>query len=312
MSKKAIVTGGAGFIGSHITDLLLENGYDVSVIDDLSSGNKKNLSPQAKLYVEDIRSEISRKIILDTKPDVFVHCAAQMSVRVSMDDPIMDTSINVGGIVNLLQGLRKFKENGGNPLFIFLSTGGAIYGEQDSFPADEKHKTSPESVYGLAKKVGEQYLDLWKRQFGLKFAALRLGNVYGPRQSPHGEAGVVAIFAKKLLNGDKPVINGKGTQTRDFVYVKDVANAVLQVALNQVEGIFNIGTGKESSVNEIERLLSKSAGKEELPIYADAKIGEQMRSCISPELAKKTFNWAPKVNLQDGIPETFNWFKENA
>ncbi len=302
-----VVTGGAGFIGSHIVDMLLSEGNSVDVIDDLSSGNKQNLNTSAKLHKLDIRSKEARDLLSQINPDVIIHTAAQMSVRNSMEDPAFDTHVNVYGIINLLQAFLGKKQ----PYFIFLSTGGAIYGEQDCFPADESHKKEPASVYGLSKYVSELYLDLWKRQFSLDSSVLRLGNVYGPRQNPHGEAGVVAIFYKKLYAEETPLINGNGEQTRDYVYVKDVARAVIAVLNKKVSGIFNIGTSKETSVNELYKLIASTSGVSKKPTFGPAKSGEQLRSCIEIKHAKKVFDWQPEYDLEKGLRETAAWFKQN-
>lgn len=305
---RILVTGGAGFIGSHIVERFLNGGHTVTVIDNLSSGTRKNLFPGVKFVEIDIRDKKVRDVLRETAPEIVVHTAAQMSVRMSMEDPTFDADVNVVGLVNLLQGF----DPAALPFFVFLSTGGAIYGEQDTFPADESHALKPASIYGLAKRVGEMYLEFWSRELGLKHAALRLGNVYGPRQNPHGEAGVMAIFNKKLIAGEVPTINGSGEQTRDYVYVKDVARAVENVALKGVQGIYNIGTGRETSVNTLFRMIVKSLGKEVEPKHGEAKQGEQMRSSIDASAALKAFNWKPEVSLEAGCQETSDWFRAEA
>jgi len=253
-------------------------------------------------------AKVIGEVLKKEKPDIVVHAAAQISVRVSMEDPSLDTSVNVGGLVNILQAFSKEDL----PYFVFLSTGGAIYGEQEQFPATESHPIRPSSIYGLAKRVSEMYLDFWSREFGLKYAALRLGNVYGPRQSPHGEAGVIAIFCKMLLDGKLPVINGSGEQTRDFVFVSDVATAAAAVSNQQITGTFNIGTSTETSVNTLYAEICTALDMDVKPEYAEAKAGEQMRSCIDWQLAHKTFNWEPSVAIDAGIRTTAEWFKESA
>jgi UDP-glucose 4-epimerase len=302
---RIVVTGGAGFIGSHIVEGFLSAGHSVTVIDNLSSGVRENLFPQAEFVEIDIRSKEVRDVLRKAAPDIVVHTAAQMSVRMSMEDPTFDADVNVVGLVNILQSF----ETGKLPFFVFLSTGGAIYGEQDSFPAPENHPLRPTSIYGLAKRVGELYLEFWGRELGLKHAELRLGNVYGPRQNPHGEAGVVAIFNKKLIAGETPTINGSGEQTRDFVYVKDVARAVQTVSEKQVQGIFNIGTGRETSVNMLYAMIIKALGSATKANYGDAKAGEQMRSSIDASAALKAFNWKAEVSLEAGCQETSDWFR---
>lgn len=302
---KVLITGGAGFIGSHICDSLLGAGFEVFVIDDLSSGKKENLPPKVRFEKVDIRSPELHAYLAKVRPDIVVHTAAQISVRISMEDPVFDTDVNVKGLMNILHSFT------GLPLphFVMISTGGAIYGEQDYFPADEEHPIRPTSVYGMAKRVSELYLDLWHRVYGLKFAALRLANVYGPRQNPHGEAGVVAIFSLKLLKGEVPLINGTGDQTRDFVYVGDVANAVLDVCERKTEGIFNIGTGVETSVNALYRLIAAPVGTTVVPKHVEAKPGEQMRSCITSRHAGAIFGWKAATELEEGIRETVAWFR---
>jgi len=307
---KILVTGGAGFIGSHVVDQLIEKGHSVTVIDDLSSGLRENLPIGVTLHELDVRLPEARVAIRKTQPDVIVHMAAQISVRVSMEDPGFDTAVNVGGVVNILQAANDCKQSGGRlPHIVFISTGGAIYGEQEAFPATEDHPIRPESVYGLAKRVGEMYLELWSRQFGLTYCALRLSNVYGPRQNPHGEAGVVAIFCERLLRGELPTINGTGEQTRDFIYVEDVARAVLAAATKRTEGVFNIGTAREVSVNQV---YSAIAAGLEMPVdapHGPVKGGEQQRSCIDPGRAFADLGWEPQVGLADGLARTAVWFK---
>ena len=303
---KVVVTGGAGFIGSHIVDALTDAGHVVSVIDDLSSGQKENLNlNKVDLRIFDIRSKETRDYLRQIKPDIVVHAAAQMSVRNSMEDPAFDTSVNVYGLVNLLQAFKGEEP----PFFVFLSTGGAIYGEQEIFPATEEHKIAPTSVYGLAKYVSELYLDLWRREFSLKCVALRLGNVYGPRQNPHGEAGVVAIFYKKLFKGETPLINGSGEQTRDFIYVADVVSAVSAVIESRTEGVFNIGTARETSVNDLYAKIRQTSLVDIAADRGPSKAGEQMRSCISVDKANKAFSWQPAYDLDKGLKETAHWFK---
>ena len=307
---KVIVTGGAGFIGSHIVDLLLARGHEVEVIDDLSSGRVANLPAAVKLHQLDIRSVEARRVVEQMKPDGIIHAAAQMSVRMSMEDPTFDTSVNVSGLVNILDALSRSRSSAAAaPFFVFLSTGGAIYGEQESFPATEAHRLQPASVYGLSKRVGELYLDFWARELNLPFAALRLGNVYGPRQNPHGEAGVVAIFNQKLLRGETPTINGSGEQTRDFVYVSDVARAVVTAFEKRVSGIFNVGTGKETSVNALYALIGDAVGHRPSPQRVAAKAGEQMRSVIDASAADSALDWRPEVSLERGLESTTAWFR---
>ena len=305
---RVLVTGGAGFIASHVVDGFIAAGNQVLIVDDLSSGVKSNVSAKASLLELDIRSEKLGPAIKEFQPEIVVHAAAQMSVRRSMDEPVFDVDVNVVGLLNILQSLKGFAL----PHFVFTSTGGAIYGEQDTFPAKEDHRVSPESVYGLSKKVSELYLDLWARVYGLRFGVVRLANVYGPRQNPHGEAGVVAIFNQVLISGKTPTINGSGEQTRDFVFVGDVAKAILAVAEKRVTGIYNIGTGQETSVNQVYGLTCEALGLKRPAAYAAAKVGEQLRSCIDASLARNKFGWVPSVSVKEGLRQTSEWFRQTA
>jgi UDP-glucose 4-epimerase len=303
---KIVVTGGAGFIGSHIVDRL-QTGNEVHVIDDLSSGLKQNLSPDVKLHELDIRSEEAADLIAKLEPDFLVHAAAQISVRISMNKPAVDTDINVTGLINLLTPLCQTKNKAH---VVFLSSGGACYGEQEIFPAPEGHPIRPESVYGLSKRVGEMYLEFWSRVWGISSTSLRLSNVYGPRQNPHGEAGVVAIFCERLLAGKDIVVNGSGEQTRDFVFVGDVADAVFKSVEKKAVGEFNIGTGKETSVLSLATELRDRACPSAKIDFAPAKAGEQMRSVIDNTLAGKVISWTPKVDMAAGLVRTLEWYRE--
>jgi UDP-glucose 4-epimerase len=307
---KVLVTGGAGFIGSHVVDELLRKGDKVWAFDNLSSGKAENVCDAAALIKGDIRDSALVEALLEIQPTVVVHCAAQMSVRVSMQDPLQDADINILGLVNLLQGLRLLREQREiTPYVVFTSTGGAIYGEQNDFPAYEDHVLNPTSTYGLSKKVGELYLQFWMRSFSIPACVLRLANVYGPRQNPDGEAGVVAIFSKKLLQNETARINGSGEQTRDFVYVKDVARAITTAIEKRANGIYNIGTGKERSINTLYSVIAGAACSSLQPEYGEAKEGEQLRSCISPRLAQQELGWGPTVSFEEGVSETLDWFR---
>jgi len=302
---KVAVTGGAGFIGSNIVDLLLASGHSVEVFDDLSSGSASNLPKHVPLHRLDIRSPDAKQLIARLSPDIVIHAAAQISVRVSMENPLLDTDVNVLGLVNILDAFAGHTY----PYFILLSSGGAIYGEQEFSPASESHPVRPESPYGLAKRVDEMYLELWGRLYKMPWVALRLANVYGPRQNPHGEAGVVARFIRQLLHDEQPVINGDGTQSRDFVYVGDVAAAVRAVCETRVTGIYNIGTSHETSVNELYDVIRARVGSKLNAQYAEAKSGEQMRSSIDPSHAERTFGWRSSVKIDEGIMATVQWFE---
>lgn len=302
---KILVTGGAGFIGSNIVDALIEKGHDVSVVDDLSSGSIENLNPRAKFYELDIRDQSLEKIFAENHFDVVNHHAAQMDVRKSVADPLFDASVNIVGSLNLLQNSLKY----GIKKFIFASTGGAIYGEQDYFPADESHPTRPLSPYGIAKLSVEKYLFYYKVVHGIDHVILRYANIYGPRQNPHGEAGVVAIFVSKMLSGGQPVINGDGKQTRDYTFVGDVVKANLMALDYKGSEIFNIGTGKETDVNYLFakiRELTQSQCDEK---HGEAKAGEQMRSVIDYSKAERMLGWKPTVSLDEGLKVTVEYFK---
>jgi UDP-glucose 4-epimerase len=301
-----LVTGGAGFIGSHIVDAYINAGHAVSIVDDLSTGKKSNINPRAKFHQADIRdAKAMEKIFAGEKVDVVNHHAAQMDVRRSVADPAFDASINIVGMLTFLEaavrsGVRKV---------VFASSGGAIYGEQDYFPADEKHPTRPISPYGVAKLSTEQYLYYYKAVFGVDGICLRYANVYGPRQNPEGEAGVIAIFATKMLTGGQPVINGPGTQTRDYVFVGDVVKANVLALGHQGSAIFNIGTGVETDVNMLFRELKKQTGSACEEKHAEGKKGEQLRSVLNNGKIREALGWTPGVTLAEGMRQTVEFFK---
>lgn len=304
---KVLVTGGAGFIASHITDALIEEGHSVIVLDNLSTGFEKNINPEARFINADIRDKSLSKIFEIEKFDVINHHAAQMDVRRSVTDPSFDADVNIIGTINLLQNAVKHRVK----KFMFASTGGAVYGEQEYFPADEKHPTSPLSPYGISKMSVEKYLYFYYTQYGLKYSILRYANIYGPRQNPHGEAGVVAIFTRKLLNGEQPVINGDGKQTRDYTFVKDVVKANLLTLNDDGSEIYNVGTGKETDVNELFGMINKFTGKGQMEKHGPAMPGEQLRSVITSEKLKQKFNWCPSTSIEAGLENTVKYFKEN-
>ncbi len=304
---KVLITGGAGFIGSHIADRYLELGNDVVIVDNLITGNRENIPKKAIFYELDIcdRDGI-REVFEKERPDVVSHQAAQMDVRKSVEDPIYDATVNVLGSINLLENCIKHKVG----KFIFASTGGAIYGEQDYFPADEHHPLRPLSPYGITKLTTEKYLYFYQQTYGLKYTALRYANVYGPRQNPHGEAGVVAIFSTRMLTGEQPVINGDGKQTRDYVYVGDVVKAN-ELALKQGDnGIFNVGTGIETDVNALFRKIAGYMDHSVQEVHGPAKPGEQQRSVLDYSLIKQVLGWQPTVTLEEGIEKTVTYFRE--
>jgi UDP-glucose 4-epimerase len=305
---KVLVTGGAGFIGSHVTDQLIESGVDVVVLDDFSSGRREAVNPRARLCEADICGEGIHALFARERFDCVDHHAAQMNVRRSVDDPVFDARINILGSLNLLQaavatGVKKF---------VFASTGGAIYGEQRTFPADETHPTWPMSPYGVAKLAVEKYLAVYEEVYGLPYTALRYANVYGPRQDPHGEAGVVAIFSQRLLAHEPAIINGDGEQTRDFVYVHDVVRANVLAVTTALRGMYNVGTGIETSVNVLYAHLAKHAGSTLSPRHGPPKAGEQRRSVLDCRKLQVATNWAPTVALDEGLQRTVAYFAEHA
>ncbi len=305
---KILITGGAGFIASQIQDAYLQAGHDVVVVDDLSHGRRENLDPRAKFYQVDIRSPELERIIAAEKPEVVSHHAAQMEVKRSVDDPIFDAEVNVLG------GLRVLKSavDAGARKIVFSSSGGTVYGEQQVFPATEEHSTDPLSPYGVTKLTFEKYLKFFHVQYGLEYVCLRYANIYGPRQDPHGEAGVVAIFAQRLLAGKAPVIYGSGTNTRDYVYVGDVVDANVR-ALGQVpSGAYNIGTATETDVLTLVRILKELTGSRLEAQHGPARPGEQLRSSLSARLAAEKLGWTPRMALHDGLARTVEFFRAKA
>ena len=305
---KLLITGGAGFIGSHIAFHALEAGHDVVCVDDLSHGKKENVPNGARLIVEDVTRENFRKTLLAEKPDALSHHAAQIDVRKAVEDPIYDAQLNILGMLNVLEGAVAAKVK----KVVFASSGGAIYGEQEVYPADESHKNAPLSPYGITKLTGEKYLDFYRNIHGLDTVALRYSNVYGPRQDAHGDAGVVAIFCSCLIEGRQAKIFGTGEQTRDYVFVEDVARAnLLALSDGAKAGPFNIGTGRETSVNELYSAIANALGSQTPADYAPTRPGEVERSSLSAALAEKELGWKPQFVLEDGISKTVNWFKEH-
>lgn len=304
---KILVTGGAGFIGSHVADAYIDGGHSVVVIDNLSTGQKEFLNPRAKFIQADIRDGDIRDIFRTEAFDVVNHHAAQMDVRKSVEDPLFDASVNILGSLNVLENCRSF----GVGTFIFASTGGAIYGEQDAFPADEEHPARPLSPYGITKLAMEKYLFYYQQVHGLRYIILRYANVYGPRQNPHGEAGVVAIFSTKMLKGEQPVINGDGKQTRDYVFVKDVVRANMLALEHRPSEIFNIGTSIETDVNELFQELQILTGSQCKRTYGPAKKGEQRRSVLTSRKIRESCGWSPRVVLHDGLKQTVEFFKSH-
>ena len=304
---RIIVTGGAGFIGSHIVDAFSEQGHQVSVVDDFSSGTRNFLRADAELIEGDIRDAAVHEAITSFAPHVVCHQAAQIDVRKSVSDPAFDADVNVVGLLGVLEAARQ----GGQLEHVLLaSSGGAIYGEQETFPATEEHPIAPASPYGLAKLVSEQYLALYERLYNIPHTNLRYANVYGPRQSPHGEAGVVAIFADRLLGGDNIRINGDGKQTRDFVFVGDVVQSNILALEHRLRGSFNVGTGLETNVNELAEKMMTIIGVDKTPDHGPAPLGEQQRSVIDAGLLEEKTGFRPSVTMDDGLAQTIAYFKD--
>ena len=305
---KILVTGGAGFIGSHVVDAYVAAGHEVVVVDDLSTGKRENLNPKATFHQLDVQDPRVIDLIRDERPAVVNLHAAQMDVRRSVADPVFDARVNIIGLLQCLEGARKANVR----RVIFVSSGGAAYGEQEAFPASETHPTNPVSPYGVSKRAGELYAFFYRAEYQLPFFALRYANVYGPRQDPHGEAGVVAIFAGKMLRGEPVTVNGDGKQTRDYVFVGDVVQANLAALEREPCGAVNIGTGVETDVNRLAQLmLEASASGSELR-HGPAKAGEQRRSVIDHAKAAERLGWRPSVPLAEGLRRTVEWFRTRA
>ncbi|MGD0590530.1 MAG: NAD-dependent epimerase/dehydratase family protein [Bacteroidota bacterium] len=301
-----LITGGAGFIASHIADAYVAEGHHVVIVDNLSGGILENINPKAVFYQLDIRSEKLEDVFQKEKIDIVNHHAAQMDVRRSVADPKFDASVNVLGGLNLFESARKHRIK----KIIFSSTGGAIYGEQDYFPADEEHPMRPLSPYGITKLCTEKYLFFYKAVYGINHIILRYANVYGPRQNPHGEAGVVAIFCNTMLKGERPLINGDGKQTRDYTFVGDVVKANLLALKHDGSAIYNVGTSIESDVNKLFYELRSHLNPSCPEQHAPAKAGEQQRSVISFKRIEQELGWRPTVQLDEGLRLTAEYFKK--
>ena len=314
---RALVTGGAGFIGSTLVDRLLADGHEVVVVDDFSSGSEANLAgaratagDRLTVHALDIRDDATTGVVAGAGPEVVFHLAAQADVRVSVARPAHDASINVIGLLNVLEGARE----GGARKVVFASSGGTIYGEPaaEALPVDESHAQEPLSPYGVAKKVGTDYLRAYRALHGISWTSLALANVYGPRQDPHGEAGVVAIFAGLLLAGEPCRVFGTGEQTRDYVYVDDVVDAFARAATAGDDELFNIGTGRETSVNDLYAAMAGAAGVTTPPTHAPARAGELDRSCVSPIKAGVGLGWTPRWRLDDGLAAVLSYFRSHS
>jgi UDP-glucose 4-epimerase len=306
--RTVCITGGAGFIGSHIADAFLGRGLRVLILDDLSGGKRENVPAGAELHVLDIRSPEAAALVQSAGIDILVHMAAQMDVRRSVADPVFDASVNILGGLNLLEAARK----GGVRQVLFASTGGAIYGEQDFFPATEEHPARPISPYGVSKLSFERYLYFYHVAYGLDVTCLRYANVYGERQNPHGEAGVVAIFLDRLLAGTAPMINGDGLQTRDYVHVSDVVKANLAAAGLPGFHIYNVGTGIETNVVELYKGIARALGTDLEAKHGPGKPGEQRRSVIDSGLLRRELNVPSPISLAEGLKRTAEWFRARA
>jgi len=304
---KTMVTGGAGFIGSHVVDACLDAGHDVIVVDDLSTGKRRNVNARARIYVANIcDTEALDKIFADEKPEVVCHLAAKANVRESMIEPLLYAQVNVMGSLSLLEIARRW----GCRKVVYASTGGAVYGEPEYLPVDENHPIKPIDPYGASKHHVEHYLWIYGKHFALDFTILRFPNVYGPRQDPFGEAGVVAIWAAQMLNGGKPLINGSGEQERDFVYVADIARANV-LALTRGGGqTINLGSGKGTTINQIFRHLKAITNSACEEVHGPAKIGEVFKTYLQAEKARTELGWEPLVSLQDGLEKTVDYFRQ--
>lgn len=315
--KSILVTGGAGFIGSHVTRTFLAQGWTVTALDNLSSGKRANVPDGVRLIEDDIRSESAATVVRDGKFDVICHLAAQIDVRKSVADPMFDVAVNIGGSLNLLEAVRASGRK--DTRFVFSSTGGALYGDVEKIPTPEDFDKEPLSPYGNAKLSVEHYMAYYARVHGLDTVALRYGNVYGPRQDSHGEAGVVAIFCERILSGQALTVFGDGDQTRDYVYAGDVARANFLAAtlpLPQPTSMdaraFNIGTGVETSVIELARLLHDASGSDPRIEHAPERAGEVRRSCLDASKAQRLLGWRPEVDIRQGVKQTYDWFAEQA
>jgi len=318
MSRRVLVTGGAGFIGSNVCDLFLENGWTVDIIDNLSSGKRENVPSAATLHELDVRSDGATRLVIEGGYDAIVHLAAQIDVRRSVDDPIYDASVNVLGTLNLLEALRK-SGRGAETRFAFSSTGGAIYGDFTRPPNFEVTPKEPDSPYAIAKLSVEYFLAYYTRIHGFDAVAVRFGNVYGPRQDPHGEAGVVAIFCGRILAGRPLTLFGDGQQTRDYVHVADVASAIFRVATGPLpapggvnDRSFNIGTGVGTSVLDLARTLLDAAGATAPIEFAPKRPGELQDSCLNVDKARTILDWEPRMSLAEGLANTFAWSASRA
>jgi UDP-glucose 4-epimerase len=302
---KVLVTGGAGFIGSQVADLYIEKGYEVVIVDDLSTGRRSNINPNVKFFELDIRSPQLREVFEQERPDFVNHHAAQMDVRRSVAEPILDADINILGSINLIECARRYDVK----KFVYISTGGAVYGEPVYLPCDEAHPIDPICQYGASKHTVEHYLYMYHVNYGLNYTVLRYPNVYGPRQDPHGEAGVVAIFTGQMLSGEQVVINGDGEQERDFVHVADCARANLLALTTENNGIFNIGAGIGTTINQIYAVLKDITGYEKDAVHGPPKLGETEKIYLNATKAREILGWEALVGLKEGLESTVTYFE---
>lgn len=304
---RLLVTGGAGFVGSHVVDRLIGDGHSVDVVDNLTTGRLERVHHRAQLHVCDLRDIRLDTVVTAARPEVVVHIAAQAAVPRSVADPLFDATVNVLGTIALLESCRR----AGVRRVVYTSTGGAGYGDTDVLPTPEDHPVRPASPYGVSKITAERYLECWAGLTGGRGLTLRLANVYGPRQDPAGEAGVIAIFTSRLLAGDPCIVNGDGEQTRDYVYVGDVADAIVRGATAvDAGGVANIGTGAETTVNELYRRLARLAGVDRAAEHAPAKPGEQRRSVLDATRAERLLGWSARTTLDEGLTQTVQWFRK--
>jgi len=302
---KVLVTGGAGFIGSHLVDALIKQGHRVVVVDNLSTGRLENINPAATFYQADIYNSELERIFKEERPELVNHQAAQTVIQKSMEDPAFDAKQNILGGLNLIMQCLRF----GVKKIVYASSGGAVYGEPKYRPVDESHPVNPVSYYGISKHTIEHYLHVFCLEYTLRYVVLRYSNIYGPRQSPKGEAGVVAIFTRQMLQGERPTIFGKGDKTRDYVYVSDVVMANLLAMEKSINSIYNIGTGVETSDQEIFNLLAELTAYQGSPYYAPVRKGEIYRSCLDYSKAQKEIGWQPRFLLREGLTETVNYYR---
>ncbi|MCZ6538513.1 MAG: GDP-mannose 4,6-dehydratase [Chloroflexi bacterium] len=306
--KIALVTGAAGFIASHLVDRLVSDGYQVAGVDNISTGKLANLPAEFDLKQVDIRDPEVRNIISEVRPDMVFHLAAQVSVSVSAREPVMDAEVNLVGALNLFESIRAL--DGKTTKVIYVTSGGTAYGEPSVLPAGESTPVHPLSPYAASKLAVETYLPVYERLCGLKYSIVRLGNVYGPRQDPHGEAGVVAIFARAMLGGKPLTIFGDGNDERDYVYVDDVVDAIVKAAESSRSGPFNVGTGEGTSTNRIFEVLAENCGHTDVAVHGPPRPGDVNRIYLDVSRAEKELGWIPKITLEDGLKTTVEWFRQ--